>query len=105
MTETKNPILTASALAEDGLHCLLVGKAADDHTKHLCLETVPNEYFVTPFRRAHWERSSQTHNDNTVDNLGTVGALVLDRHQVATAYKSGSSRGFQYHRYRWLLCI
>ncbi len=94
MEETKNPILTASALADYGPHCLLVGKVADDHTKHLGLETVPNEFFITPFRRASWERSSQAHNDNAVDDLGAVGALVLDSHgNLAAGGSTGGTTG------------
>ena len=76
MTETKNPILTASALADH--HPVMVGEAADNHTKHLGLETVPNAYFVTPFRRAYWERKSEVSSDDIGDDIGTIGALVLD---------------------------
>ena len=94
MTETKNPILTASALAEDGPHCLLVGKAADEHTRHLGLGIVPNEYFVTPFRRAYWERSSQNQKSTILDDLGTVGALVLDSHgHLAAGGSTGGTMG------------
>ena len=94
MTETKNPILAASHLAEHGPHCLLFGKAADDHTKHLGLETVPNGYFITPLSRACWERRSQAHNDNTVDDLGNVGALVLESHgHLAAGGSTGGTMG------------
>ena len=94
MTETKNPILTASALADHGPHCVLAGKAADDHTKHLGLETVPNSYFVTPFRRAYWEQRSEASSDNTGDDLGTVGALVLDSYgHLAAGGSTGGTSG------------
>lgn len=94
MKETKNPILTASALAEHGPHCILVGKAADDHTKSLGLETVPNEYFITPFGREYWKRSSQSMNDKAVDELGTVGALVLDTYgHLAAGGSTGGTTG------------
>lgn len=94
MKETKNPILTASALADHGPHCLLSGKAADDHTKHLGLETVPNEFFVTPFRRAYWELSSPARNDDILDDLGSVGAVVLDSHgNLAAGGSTGGTTG------------
>lgn len=94
MKETKNPILTAKALAEHGPHCVLVGVAADDHTKHLGLETVPNEYLLTPFRHTHWKRSSQAHHDDPEDDLGTVGALVLDSHgDLAAGGSTGGTMG------------
>ena len=58
------------------------------------LETVPNEFFITPFRRAYWERSSQAHNDNAVDDFGTVGALVLDSHgNLAAGGSTGGTTG------------
>ena len=94
MKETKNPILTASALADHGPHCVLVGKAADDHTKHLGFEIVPNGYFVTPFRRDYWERKSQASGDDIGDDLGTVGALVLDSYgQLAAGGSTGGTAG------------
>ena len=93
-TETKNPILTASALAEDGPHCLLVGKAADDHTRYLGLDTVPNEYFITPFRRAYWARSSQAQKKTAPEDFGTVGAIVLDSHgHLAAGGSTGGTTG------------
>ena len=94
MTETKNPILTAGALAEDGPHCFLAGKTADVHTRHLGLEIVPNEYFVTPSRRAYWQRSSQAREIDNLDDVGTVGALVLDSHgNLAAGRSTGGTTG------------
>ena len=94
MKETTNPILTPSALADHGPHCLLSGKAADNHTKHLDLEAVPNGFFVTLFRRAQWERSSQALDDDILDDLGTVGAVVLDRHgNLAAGGATGGTTG------------
>lgn len=94
MTETKNPILTAGALAEDAPHCFLAGKAADDHTRHLGLDIVPNEYFVTPSRRAYWQRSSQAQENDNLDDVGTVGALVLDSHgNLAAGGSTDGTRG------------
>ena len=93
-TETKNPILTASVLADHGPHCVLVSKAADDHTKHLGLETVPNGHFMTPFRRAYWERKSEASSDDIGDDLGTVGALVLDSYgHLAAGGSTGGTAG------------
>ena len=94
MTETKNPILTAGALAEDGPHCFLAGKAADNQSRHLSLDTVPNEYLVTPFRRANWERSSQSEENMDLDDFGTVGALALDSYgHLAAGGSTGGTAG------------
>ena len=70
---------------------MIVGKAADDLTKSLGLKTVPNEYFLTEFRREFWKQKFRAHNDKIVDDLGTVGAIVLDRHGHLAA--GGSTGG------------
>ena len=94
MTESKNPILTAGTLAEDGLHCLLAGRAADNHTRHLGLDIVPNKYFITPFGRAYWQRNAQAQENKNLDDLGTVGALVLDSHgNLAAGGSTGGTAG------------
>ena len=77
----------------------MIGKVADSYTKHLGLETVPNGYFVTPFRRAYWERNplassddiAQSSSHNIGDDMGTVGALVLDSYGHLAA--GGSTGG------------
>ena len=94
VTETKNPIFTAKALAEGGPHRVLTGKMADDHTKSLGFENVPNQYFVTPFRREYWERKSAPRESDHENHFGTVGAIVLDSHgNLAAAGSTGGTPG------------
>ena len=94
MKETKNPILTASALADYRPHDVLASNLADNYTKQLGLETVPNRYFVTPFHRDYWERKSGASSDDIGDYTGTVGALVLDNYgHLAAGGSTGGTPG------------
>ena len=94
MTKTKNPILTASALADYKPYDVLKSVLADNYTKHLGLKTVPNNYFVTPFHRAYWERKSAASSDHIGDDTGTVGALVLDIYgHLAAGGSTGGTPG------------
>jgi len=45
VTRTKNPILTANAILEQGPHCIIVGKALDDLSAQCGLELVNNDFF------------------------------------------------------------
>lgn len=70
---------------------MLVGEAADDFSRKLGLETVANSYFTTPYRRTYWELQSGPKSENIVDELGTVGAIVLDSYGSLVA--GGSTGG------------
>lgn len=86
--------MAANALLEQGTHCMMVGQAADKLAEKLGMDMVANEHFTTPFRYAHWERSAHQDGKDTEFNLGTVGAIVLDRHgHLAAAGSTGGSTG------------
>ncbi|PCG93817.1 Aminoacyl-tRNA synthetase, class II (D/K/N) [Penicillium occitanis (nom. inval.)] len=89
---TKNPIRLANELLEHGPHTIMVGTAADDMAKKLGLETVPNSYFSTAFRKGLWERSKG--NKIVSGANGTVGAVVLDSYgQLAAGGSTGGGTG------------
>ena len=79
-TRIKNPIIAANSLLENGPHCMLAGPAADAMVENRGLEMVGNDHFTTALRRAHWDqhRSSDKRVSNENENVGTVGAIVLD---------------------------
>ncbi|KAH9949129.1 hypothetical protein B0H21DRAFT_820318 [Amylocystis lapponica] len=84
---TKNPILTARMVLEDGTHTLISGASVDELTKARGGAIVENSWFDSPFRRAAWEQAKMA-------ELGlhpqTVGAVVLDVHgATASAASTG----------------
>ncbi|KAL9102403.1 MAG: hypothetical protein Q9163_002448 [Psora crenata] len=92
--ETKNPIIAANALLEDGVHCMLVGQPADNMSRKRGMEIVANHHFTVPLRRKHWEQKKRGANPDTGGDLGTVGAIVLDCHgNLASGGSTGGLSG------------
>jgi beta-aspartyl-peptidase (threonine type) len=98
----KNPVRVARAVLERGREVLLAGEDADRFAVEAGLETHPNEYFITDYRREQWERLRQREgmaldHDLTLpgarpegDEGQTVGAVALDVHgQLAAATSTG----------------
>ncbi|KAI9663920.1 MAG: hypothetical protein M1821_007411 [Bathelium mastoideum] len=97
--KTKNPILLASALLEQGPHAMLVGQAADKMAKERGLDAVDNSHFTTPFRKTHWERVTQSGEGGPDTQMGTVGAIVLDSQgQLAAGGSTGGPTGKMHGR-------
>lgn len=102
----KSPIRLAQAVMEHSPHVLLVGPGAEAFARQQGLQTVANDYFTTPRRRASWERfkaeykearhqSAQTRSEK----WGTVGAVALDRHgNLAAATSTGGMTGKRWGR-------
>ncbi|KAM0563573.1 hypothetical protein ACHAPJ_001297 [Fusarium lateritium] len=91
---TKNPIAAANALLERGSHTMLVGSGADEAAREFGLETVPNSYFTTPFRRAYWHQVVEKGLQQTGSEMGTVGAIVLDsRGRLVAGGSTGGPTG------------
>jgi beta-aspartyl-peptidase (threonine type) len=94
LTTTKNPILAANAILQHGVHCMLVGNAADDMFKKLGLEQVPNTYFETASRRAYWASTIRNRQRLVEFESGTVGVVALDIHgHIAAGGSSGGISG------------
>ena len=94
VTTTKNPILAANAILQHGVHCMLVGNAADDKAQRLGLESVPNTYFETASRRAYWASTNRDRQRHIELESGTVGAVALDVHgHIAAGGSSGGISG------------
>jgi beta-aspartyl-peptidase (threonine type) len=93
LERTKNPIQLADELLRNGPHTMMVGRAADRLAETLGLETVPNSYFTTPFRKALWERSRGETGSGPA-GTGTVGAIVLDSNgRLAAGGSTGGGMG------------
>jgi L-asparaginase / beta-aspartyl-peptidase len=93
VTVAQNPIRAALRVLGDGRHVLRAGAEADRFVREQKLGTQPPEYFVTPYRRAQWERArakNAVELDHTDDERGTVGAVALDAHgHLAAATSTG----------------
>lgn len=73
---TRNPILAARAVLDDGRQVLLAGEGADRFAREAGVEVAPPSYFVTDRQRARWELSAAV--DRGEGRFGTVGAVARD---------------------------
>jgi beta-aspartyl-peptidase (threonine type) len=93
VTIAQNPIRAAQRVLIDGRHVLRASEYADRFVREQKLATQPPEYFITPYRRAQWERAhakNAVELDHTDDERGTVGAVALDaRGHLAAATSTG----------------
>lgn len=89
----KNPVMAARLVMDSQRHCFLVGAAAVDFASKYPLALVPNDYFTTATRFAHWKAHAGQLDDPEAD-LETVGAVTLDIHGHLAA--AGSTGGLTY---------
>ncbi len=83
----RNPIRLARQLLAHSVHVFLVGDGADAYAREIGLESVANEYFITP------ERQQQLATPCAAP-LGTVGAVARDRRgHLAAATSTGGTVG------------
>jgi len=90
VTIVKNPILAARAVMENSRHVMFAGEGADDFAERQGLALVDNIYFTTPARREALERVLRQSQREAGDNMGTVGAVAVDRDGN---YAAGTSTG------------
>ncbi len=96
----KNPIELARIVMDKTPHVLLVGDGAEMLAKERGLQLMPAEYFITEHRKIQLQRvqeQEKTRKDgekktqaNSLESIGTVGAVALDRHGNLAA---GTSTG------------
>lgn len=97
----KNPILLARAVMEHSDHVMLSGRGAEQFAKEQGLELVDNRYFDTQFRREALDKAKsmlqkQPHQASVrltapfqpSWNMGTVGAVAIDRAGMLSAATS-----------------
>ncbi len=90
VTTVKNPILAARAVMENSRHVMFAGEGADTFAASQGLELVDNIYFTTPERRRALIRVLEERQREAADNMGTVGAVAVDRDGN---YAAGTSTG------------
>lgn len=115
--QVRNPIRLARQLLEHSAHVFLVGDGADAYARELGLESVPNQYFITPERQQQLARlraalapadaastdaagrritcqPARRLEDAATAPLGTVGAVARDRRgHLAAATSTGGTAG------------
>jgi beta-aspartyl-peptidase (threonine type) len=92
----RNPITLARRAMESGRAGTLVEGAADSAANELGVAKVPQDFFTTNSRLAHWQDARRSSGSKTAEpELGGVGVVVLDRYGNLAA---ATSTGGQVHR-------
>jgi L-asparaginase / beta-aspartyl-peptidase len=84
----KNPITLARLVMENSRHVMMAREGAESFGEQFGIETVPEEYFYTERRWQTLQRVRER--EAEPDNLGTVGAVALDK---AGNLAAGTSTG------------
>jgi len=88
----KNPIKLARKVLEETNHILLVGEGAEIFAKNVGETIVDNEYFHSEKNLKRLKKAKQKLSDNNLvqDNIGTVGAVALDKNgNISAATSTG----------------
>lgn len=100
----KHPITLARKVMEESKHVFFAGQGAEEFATKVGVERVNNDYFNTEKRYKAWKRALEEENGEQqsalmfkktksgewINNLGTVGCVVLDTHGTLVA---GTSTG------------
>lgn len=96
----KNPIELARLVMDKTPHVLLAGEGAEVLAKEHGLQLMPADYFITEHRKIQLQRVQQQEKArkpdekksqiNSLESIGTVGAVALDKHGNLAA---GTSTG------------
>ena len=99
---TRNPVVAARAVLDEGVHVMYVGTAADAVAARLGCEQVAPDWFDTPHRLAQWRKAQTDQAGVVLDHdgkFGTVGAVALDVHgHLAAATSTGGMTNKQLGR-------
>ena len=106
ITATRNPILLARAVMEESPHVMLQGSGADEFSREVGLDQVPNSYFETEERRAQLQEMRRRETEDVQSSVfdrevkfGTVGAVAKDSHgNLAAATSTGGLTGKRFGR-------
>ncbi|MEI6455293.1 MAG: isoaspartyl peptidase/L-asparaginase [bacterium] len=90
VTTIKNPVSAARAVMEKSKSLLLIDDGAEKFAKEQGLEIVDPSYFITPERKAAWEKMKMSE-----EKHGTVGAVAMDVQGNLAAATSTGGRMFK----------
>lgn len=103
----RHPILAARAVLEHSPHVMLAGRGAEAFARTHELEFMPEEWFITDFRREQLERirAQEAGETTSIDSdwrdswFSTVGTVALDRDgNIAAGTSTGGTANKQYGR-------
>ncbi len=99
----RHPILAARAVLEHSPHVMLSGRGAEAFARARGLEFMPDEWFITEFRRNQLERAQAepqaSRTPPTQRWFSTVGAVALDRDgRLAAATSTGGMTNKRFGR-------
>jgi beta-aspartyl-peptidase (threonine type) len=91
LTTTRSPVSAAKAVMEHSPHVLLTNEGAELFVRSQGLEQVDNAWFVTPARRAQFDKVMAAGGTFDADiKYGTIGAVAVDGDgHVAAATSTG----------------
>lgn len=95
----RNPVTAARRVMETTSNVMLAGQGADQFARNEGLELAEPDYFITPERKADWEKWKKRMEENRKKEeaggqKGTVGAVALDnRGNLAAATSTGGMMG------------
>jgi beta-aspartyl-peptidase (threonine type) len=95
---TRNPILLARAVMEDPEIVMLAGPGADAYGKAKRIPQVSRDWFRTPQRVEEWKSARAVRSSalfTAERNIGTVGAVALDRDGKLAAATSTGGRNYK----------
>jgi len=92
VTSVKNPIKLARKVAEETKHVLLMGEGAERFAKDIGVDIVEKDYFYNEERLKRLRNSKKKISklDESIDKIGTVGAVALDKNgNISAATSTG----------------
>lgn len=104
VSKIKNPIDLAIEVMNNSGHVMLAGAGAEQFAVEQGFELVPESYFITENRlRAVRAAKNSSHSavlsDETINKMGTVGCVALDRHgNLAAGTSTGGINNKRYGR-------
>ncbi|HEU4647776.1 MAG TPA: isoaspartyl peptidase/L-asparaginase [Gemmatimonadales bacterium] len=78
VAHVKNPIALARLVMDRSPHVLLAGAGAEAFARAEGMAMVPEDYFITAFRREQLRRAQAKGRAEPTEHYGTVGAVALD---------------------------
>ena len=92
VTSVKNPIKLARKVAEETKHVLLMGEGAERFAKDIGVDIVEKDYFYNEERLKRLRNSKKKISklNESIDKIGTVGAVALDKNgNISAATSTG----------------
>jgi beta-aspartyl-peptidase (threonine type) len=102
VSNVRNPIILARCIMQSNEQVFLCGKGAEDFARTYRLHFENDNYFFSQFRYEQWDKirhTNETQLDHVEDELGTVGAVAVDKEgNLAAATSTGGMTNKRFGR-------